>query len=411
MAKKKITEVSIKAAKQGQELRDTEVSGFMVRTLATGRYFYLNYRNRETGKRKNIPIGRHGDLTVIQAREAAQALAATVAMGKDPMEQRKETRQKAIREQQETLQAFLYDGYKAVTPEATASEAIARIEKHFPELLDKRMGEITAWKIEQWKRAYKGKPGGANRVLSSLRGVLTKAVKAGLLAQSPMPDVKKVKEDKNKKIRALTEEQEQALRTALDRREAHQREQRLRMVAHCKSRQRKAPEAYTGTFTDHLKPMVILTLKTGLRRGEVFNLKVSDLDLRNRWLTVRGEADDSTTGSKSGQTRHIPLSDEAFAVLVAWLNQTGHKGLVFPSPKTGKRFDNISSAWGKLQKDYGLHDIRFHDLRHTFGTRLARARVDLVTIKNLMGHESLDTTARYLHSDSDTMKAATALLG
>lgn len=410
MAKKKITETAIKTATQGEELRDTEISGFILRSLATGRFFYLNYRNRETGKRKNVPIGRHGDITVSQAREAAQALAATVAMGKDPMEQRKENRQRIIREQQETLRAFLHDGYKAVTPEATATAAIDRIEKHFPDLLDKRMSEITAWKIEQWKRAYPGKPGGANRVLSSLRGVLTRAVKAGLLERSPMPEVKKVKEDKNKKIRALSEEQEDALREALDRREEQQREERQRMIEHCKGRKREAPAPYTGTFIDHLKPMVILTLKTGMRRGEVFNLKVSDLDLKNRWLTVRGEGDDTTTGSKTGQTRHIPLNDEALSVLVAWLNQTNNNGLVFPSPKTGGRFDNISSAWEKLREDAQLPEIRFHDLRHTFGTRLAHQRVDLVTIKDLMGHESLDTTARYLHTSNEIKRSAVALL-
>lgn len=321
MAKKKITETAVKGLGKGEELRDTEISGFMVRSLATGRFFYLNYRNRETGKRKNVPIGRHGDITVSHAREAAQALAAAVAMGKDPMEQRKENRQRVAREQQETLRAFLHNGYRAVTTEKTATDNIPRIEKHFPDLLDKRMSEITAWKIEQWKRAYSGKPGGANRILTSLRSVLTRAVKAGLLEKSPMPEVKKVKEDKNKKIRALSEEQEKALREALDRREAHQQEERLRMITHCKDRKREALEPYTDIYTDYLKPMVILTLKTGLRRGEVFNLKVSDLDLKNRWLTVRGEGDDTTTGSKSGQTRHIPLSDEAFGVLVLCTGQ------------------------------------------------------------------------------------------
>lgn len=390
---------------------DSEIRSFVVIVRKTGKYFYYEYRTRGEVKHRKHPLGKWGNITAVQARKLAKDAAARVAQGIDLQEEKKAIRTEAKRKQKSTLRAFLHDGYKAVTPEKTATPAIDRIEKHFPDLLDKQMSEITAWKVEQWKRAYPGKPGGANRVLSSLRGVLTKAVKAGLLDKSPMPDVKKVKEDKNRKIRALSEDQEQALREALDRREEKQKAERERMIEHCRTRKREAPAAYTGTFTDHLKPMVILTIKTGLRRGEVFNLKVSDIDLKNRWLTVRGEADDTTTGSKSGQTRHIPLTDEAFAVLVAWLNQTSNKGLVFPSPKTGERFDNISNAWEKLREDAGLPEIRFHDLRHTYGTRLARLHVDLVTIKNLMGHESLDTTARYLHSDNETMKAAAALLG
>ena len=390
---------------------DSEIRSFVVIVRKTGKYFYYEYRTRGEVKHRKHPLGKWGNITAVEARKLAKDAAARVAQGVDLQEEKKAIRTEAKRKQKSTLRAFLHDGYKAVTPEKTATPAIDRIEKHFPDLLDKQMSEITAWKVEQWKRAYPGKPGGANRVLSSLRGVLTKAVKAGLLDKSPMPDVKKVKEDKNRKIRALSEDQEQALREALDRREEKQKAERERMIEHCRTRKREAPAPYTGTFTDHLKPMVILTIKTGLRRGEVFNLKVSDIDLKNRWLTVRGEADDTTTGSKSGQTRHIPLTDEAFAVLVAWLNQTGNKWLVFPSPKTGERFDNISNAWEKLREDAGLPEIRFHDLRHTYGTRLARLHVDLVTIKNLMGHESLDTTARYLHSDNETMKAAAALLG
>ena len=410
MAQKKITDSSV-AKMVGDRLTDTDLSGFHVKNKTRGKVFFYEYRSPVMGKKRTLRIGKFGEITSSQAREIAKISAGRVASGADPQEEKIENRQRAAREQQETLRAFLHDGYKAVTPEKTAIPAIDRIEKHFPGLLDKRMSDITAWKIEQWKRAYPGKPGGANRVLSSLRGVLTRAVKAGLLEKSPMPDVKKVKEDKNKKVRALSEDQEQALRHALDRREQQQRAEREKMIEHCRTRKRKAPAPYTGTYTDHLKPMVILTLKTGMRRGEVFNLKVSDIDLKERWLTVRGEGDETTTGSKTGQTRHIPLTDESFAVLVTWLNQTGNKGLVFPSPKTGERFDNISSAWETLREDAGLPDIRFHDLRHTYGTRLARARVDLVTIKNLMGHESLDTTARYLHSDNETMKAAAALLG
>ena len=57
-----------------------------------------------------------------------------------------------------------------------------------------------------------------------------------------------------------------------------------------------------------------------------------------------------------------------------------------------------------------MPSLRFHDLRHTFGTRLAHARIDLITIKELMGHESLDTTARYLHISIERKLEAVSVL-
>lgn len=88
--------------------------------------------------------------------------------------------------------------------------------------------------------------------------------------------------------------------------------------------------------------MVILSLNTGLRRGELFNLKRSDIDLDRAMLTVRAE------GTKSGKTRHIPLNNEALIVLKGWLAQTDHE-LVFPG-KNGKRLTDIKTAWNRLRK-------------------------------------------------------------
>ena len=410
MATARITETGLKGLKQDQEIRDTEVRGLFVRSRKAGKLFYYSYMSPVTGNRRNKSIGRHGDITVADARAAAKLMAADVAKGIDPAEEKRKAVQQHLKEKNSTLRAFMNSGYKEVTTAKTAKQSIRTIELHFPVWLDKPMSSITAWELEKWKRVYKGKPSGANRILTCLRGVLSKAVKAGLLDKSPMPDVKQLKEDKNKTVRYLSEEEEERLFKALDERQDKHRTARNKYILWCRERNKPAPEPLPGVYTDHLKPMVVLSMKTGLRLGEVFNLAVSDLDLPGRVLTVVGEESGDRTGAKSGQSRQIPINDEVFAMLTSWLNQTGNRELVFPSPKTGGRFhdDGVKTAWTTVRTAANLTNFRFHDLRHTFGTRLAHNRIDLVTIKELMGHESLDTTARYLHTSNELKIQAVA---
>ena len=154
----------------------------------------------------------------------------------------------------------------------------------------------------------------------------------------------------------------------------------------------------TTTFVDHIKPITLLALNTGLRLGEIFNLKWSSINWVSNFLTVEGG------GSKSGQTRHVPLTDEAHQILKEWRKQNTKSLLVFPSPVTGKRLDNINSAWVSIRKDADLYhpkdadiNFRFHDLRHTFASNLVMQGVDLNVVRELLGHESMDMTLRYAH--------------
>lgn len=405
MAVKKITETEIKNLAAGESIRDTEVTGFRADRKKTGVFFYLRYQLN--GKRNTVKVGKHGAITVSQARELAKSLSGDIAKGEDPAMKRKTDRADAAKQSQQTLRAFLERGYLDVTPDKTAADAIPRIKRHFKEFLDKPMADITAWQLDKWKRAFKGKASSCNRELNALRGAFTKAVNAGLIDQSPMSKVKKVKEDKSRPIRFLTKEEEQRLLNAIEIRQERQKEVRQRFIKHCEGSTRKAPKPLTGQFTDHIKPMVILALNTGLRRGELFNLKVKDIDLSGTRpsITVIGE------GAKTGQTRKIPLNDTAFYILETWLIEHHPKNHVFPSPKTGGRMDNIKSAWTSLRKLANLPDVRLHDLRHTFGTKLAHARIDMITIKELMGHEFLETTARYMHTNEERKMEAVLTIG
>jgi integrase len=220
--------------------------------------------------------------------------------------------------------------------------------------------------------------------------------------------MKRLKTDSAPNVRYLSKEEKGALRTALEARQESQRTDRLNYIDWRNARHLEPPKSLTDMYTDYLMPMVLLAINTGVRRGELFSLKWSDVDLKGRLLTIAGKT------AKSGSTRHIPLNDEAFAVLVAWSNQSKDSNkesrLVFPSPVTAERMDNITSSWKNLLKDSGIKNFRFHDLRHHFASMLIMGGVDLNTVRELLGHQDIETTLRYAHLAPEHKAAAVALL-
>jgi integrase len=83
---------------------------------------------------------------------------------------------------------------------------------------------------------------------------------------------------------------------------------------------------------------------------------------------------------------------------------------VFVNPGTGTRFTDVKKSFSAACRKAGITDFRFHDLRHTFGTRLADAGVDVVKIKELMGHASIVTTMRYIHATDQGKRGAITVL-
>ena len=142
---------------------------------------------------------------------------------------------------------------------------------------------------------------------------------------------------------------------------------------------------------------------TGLRRGEVFNLKWSDINLKAKTLTVTGET------AKSGETRHIPLNTEAIDILKNWKAQNKGQERVFYG-KDGARLDNIKIAWMGMIADAKVKNFRFHDLRHSFAYNLVMKGAPLNTVRELLGHADLKTTLRYAHLAPDHKAEAVALL-
>lgn len=167
------------------------------------------------------------------------------------------------------------------------------------------------------------------------------------------------------------------------------------------------PDLRSLTYADHLKPMVLLSLNTGMRQGEVFGLTWAEVHLGRREITVDGAK------AKSGQTRHIPLNDEAWSVLSAWRDQADGEAagpaLVFPN-RDGQRFNNVRKSWEGVLAAAGITEFRWHDLRHSFASKLVMAGVDLNTVRELLGHSDIKMTLRYAHLAPEHKAAAVAKL-
>ena len=154
------------------------------------------------------------------------------------------------------------------------------------------------------------------------------------------------------------------------------------------------PDLKEVAYVDHLKPMVILSLNTGMRRGEVFSLRWKDIDIKRKIATVRGEE------AKSSVTRHIPLNELALAALKNWQKQTEGE-VVFPGKKK-EQFNHTKRSWQSLLKLAAIDHFRWHDMRHHFASQLVMAGVDLNTVRELLGHSDIKMTLRYATWDRST---------
>jgi integrase len=385
------------------EINDTELKGFLLRVQPSGiGTYWCTYRNR-AGQRHRLNLGRLGTVTPAQARDHARRALASVVHGEDPA-----NRPRPIKEH--TLRSFLDEDYApwVQTHRKTGSASVARIEACFRGFLDLKLADITPQRVERWRSKRleeESKPASVNRDASALRSALTKAVEWGQIADHPLRALKPLKLDNSRIVRYLTDDEERRLLKALDTREEGLR--RGRDNANQWRRERdyaELPNLYKVPYADHLKPMVLVSINTGIRQGELFQLRWADVDLQRADLAIEG------SNAKSGKTRHISLNEYALAAFKNWQKQQPEDAdLVFPAP-TGGRFDNVAKAWKGVLATAKIEKFRWHDLRHHFASRLVMEGVALNTVRHLLGHSDLDMTLRYAHLAPEHTAAAVAKL-
>jgi len=368
------------------EIRDCDLRGFILRIQPTGTKTY--YLQLDRGKRSRI--GDANVMTLTQARDEAKKRISNGKNGEVP--------ESRIKSNTPTLKKFIDEHYLdwAVQNQKCGKANAVRILATFPDLSGIRLDKITAWEVEKWKSERKKsgiKAATINRELQMLKAALNKAVEWHLLDNNVTRPVKTLKGGDNSRVRFLSPNEAQRLLDALDARENRIRTQRRsanrwRLERECEL----LPEIADHEYADHMKPMVILSMNTGLRFGELTSLTWENVSLEQQAnLTVLAGH------SKSGKTRHVSLNSEARGVLEVWQKQTqGKEGYIFPSPKGGK-LTTVKTAWKPIRTEAKLVDFKWHDLRHDFASKLVMAGVDLNTVRELLGHGSLQMTLRYAH--------------
>jgi integrase len=146
-----------------------------------------------------------------------------------------------------------------------------------------------------------------------------------------------------------------------------------------------------------LKPIITLAKYTGMRRGNIINLKWSEVDLQNRVINL-----DRT---KNGERLSIPLSDTPYRVLKSIMVYM-RCPYVFHDKGEPYTSNRVRLAFERVRERAGMSDFRFHDLRHEFASQLVKSGVDLYRVQRLLGHKDSRMTQRYTHLAVEDLRKA-----
>jgi integrase len=232
------------------------------------------------------------------------------------------------------------------------------------------LDSVTVLRVEEFqqRRAREVSPATVNRETALLKHMFNMAERWGLYpGTNPVRWVKFLPED-NLQFRTLSEDEERRLLAA---------------------------------SPPYLRELILFALNIGLRCGDILDLKWEEVDLEQKRIEL--------IMGKTRRRLEVPLNDNAFAILEG-KQAVKHGPYVFYSPVSGDRFSDLKAGIKAALKRADLSGITWHTFRHTFASRLTRSGVDLVTVKELLGHSVITTTMRYAHSNHETKARAVATL-
>lgn len=242
---------------------------------------------------------------------------------------------------------------------------IGNLKKYFS---GKYLFEIMSIDVEKYKseRIKKLAPATVNRDLACLKSMFNRAIEWKKTNSNPVQQVKLFKEN-NQRLRFL------------------EKGQIIKLLNNC---------------SKHLKPIVTVALHTGMRKGEILNLKWRDVDFRRDTIQL--------LNTKNGEKRDIPMNKEVKSTLIG-VRKHPDSPYIFCN-KQGEPYGDIKKSFFTVLEKSNILSFHFHDLRHTFASHLVMSGIDLNTVRELLGHKSIQMTLRYSHLSPDHKKRAVDIL-
>ena len=366
--KTKLTTTLIEKMKPHQCFWDQAIIGFGVRTQTTTSPRYI-VKATLNGRQKLITIGRHGALTLEQARKQAKQTLGEVAQGKDPVSERRAAREAALLTLNALLKRWLNEHVAQKRKPSTCKSYRYLLQSYIlPQLGSTSLNELNRMKIIKLHDSLRSKPRTANMALAVMSSFWTWCVRHGFIeGENPVRCIERNPE--NKRARFLSPDELARLGKAL-----------------------------TEYEPRHFFAVVALRLLilTGARRGEILSLRWDEVDFEGGFLRLA----DSKTGPKN-----IALPG-AVAEILTELPRLEGNPYVIPGGKAGRPLVNLNDPWGKIRSMAGLDDVRIHDLRHSYASVAVSGGMGLPQIGKLLGHSQTQTTHRYAHLADAPIKSA-----
>lgn len=284
---------------------------------------------------------------------------------------------------------------ETISAKKKSHESERRLMKNLTEFFGGvRVSQVTRSRVIEYRkeRTKHVKGSTVNREIALLRHLFNVAIDEGFLALNPArsgPSLKAFQEQR--RMRYLDMDEISNLLAAIQARILKNSTDKLKSNA--------------SKFWKYLYAAVVVALHTGMRKGEILGLKWEQINWEKRHILL--------TDTKNGEPRRVPIDSGAFKMLLehrALITRQNEKRerkdehLVFPSyDRDGNvvSLADVKVGFGRVLRDAGIQDFRFHDLRHTFASHYMMSGGNLYTLAKILGHKDFKMTQRYADLSPD----------
>jgi integrase len=376
---------------------DADVKGFALRVTAAGVKTYVVRYRTIGGRDRLMKLGRHGVVTVEQAREAARLTLADVARGEDPQGVAAEAR--AAPDISGLLDRYLAEHVDVKNAPRTRVGVRHMVDRLIrPAIGTIKVAELQRRDLMRFAATLSDRPRTHNLALAILSKAMNLAEAWGLRQEQTNP------------VRLVA-------RHAIDHRERHLSDAELVRLGAVLSDAGSIGLPWTimasGDTAKHVArvehqrtpvnpdalAVIRFLLFTGARVGEARMLRWDDVDVAGGTVALPGK--------KGGGLRSHPISAAALGVIREQARRTTGR-YVFPAPKMPEAPVSesvVSNAWQRVRAAASVDDVRIHDLRHTFGTAAGKAGANAFLVRDMLRHKTTAMTQVYVNRSDEPTRA------